>query len=69
MPAKKSSPGQRPKFARLPKSTNGTHRTHFSGGAYGYQKEMLRRTAHAKGMSVSYYLNFLLWADKLKDRE
>jgi len=30
---------------------------------YLYQKEELQKRAWAEGMSVSYYLNYLLWKD------
>lgn len=50
---------------RLPKSRNGTHRSSAGLGCYEYQKEHLRREARAAGMTVSYYLNHLLWKDWL----
>ena len=28
---------------------------------YQYQKDELIKRAHSKGMTISYYLNFLLW--------
>ena len=28
---------------------------------YSYQKEELIKRAHMRGMTVSYYLNYLLW--------
>ena len=49
----------------LPKSKNGTRRKTASLGCYKYQKDELVRRAIAKGMSVSYYLNWLLWRDWL----
>lgn len=48
---------------RLPKSSNGTRRKSASMGAYAYQKEHLTKLARAKGMTVSRYLNELLWKD------
>jgi hypothetical protein len=57
------------KLKSLPKSKNGTRRKTFSAGAYQFQKDELRRRAHKRGMSVSRYLNELLWHDWLIQQE
>jgi len=51
------------KLKRLPKSRNGTRRKTASLGCYQYQKDELKKQAYEKGMTVSYYLNYLLWKD------
>lgn len=48
---------------RLPKSPNGTRRKSISAGAYKYQKEEIKARAAKKGMTVSYYLNWLMGYD------
>lgn len=53
------------KLKRLKKSNNGTHRKHASLGCYQYQKDELVRRAHARNMTVSYFLNYMLWRDQL----
>lgn len=53
------------KLRRLKKSNNGTRRKHASLGCYQYQKDMLVARAHSRNMTVSYYLNYLLWKDQL----
>jgi hypothetical protein len=53
------------KLKRLKKSSNGTHRQHAQLGCYQYQKDELVSRAHARNMTVSYYLNYLLWRDWL----
>ena len=54
------------KLRRLPRSKNGTRRKHASFGAFEYQKDDLKRKAYDKGMTVSAYLNFLMWGDWMK---
>jgi hypothetical protein len=51
------------RLKRLPASKNGAHRKQASLGCYQYQKDELRRRAKAEGMTVSRYLNELLWKD------
>jgi hypothetical protein len=53
------------KLKRLKRSNNGTTRKTASLGCYQYQKEVLQKEAHKHGMTVSYYLNYLLWKDSL----
>jgi hypothetical protein len=53
------------KLKRLKRSNNGTTRKTASLGCYQYQKEVLQKEAHKRGMTVSYYLNYLLWKDSL----
>jgi hypothetical protein len=53
------------KLKRLRKSNNGTYRKQASLGCYQYQKDELIARAHARNMTVSYYLNYLLWRDWL----
>jgi len=62
-------PLRRRRFKSLPKSSNGTSRGTAGFGVYEYQKESLRSQAHAKGWTVSYYLNYLLWKDWLVEQE
>ena len=50
------------KLLRL-RRKNGVRRKTASLGAYAYQKEELKKRARAKGMSVSYYLNYILWSN------
>lgn len=56
---------KRKTIKRLPKSTNGAHRKTTGFGSYAYQKETLRQRARRAGVSMSYYLNMLLWKDWL----
>jgi hypothetical protein len=53
------------KILRLPPSKNGARRKTASLGAYEYQKEVLRKRARAQRMTVSRYLNELLWKEWL----
>lgn len=32
---------------------------------YQYQKDVLIKRAHSRNMTVSYYLNYLLWKDQV----
>lgn len=48
---------------RLPRSKNGARRKTASLGCYRYQKDELKRRAKASKMTVSRYLNYLLWKD------
>lgn len=59
----------RKKLKRLPKSNNGTRRGHSSFGRYEYQHEELRKRADARGMTMSYYLNWLLWRDWITEKK
>ncbi len=52
------------KLKRL-KRKNGITRKTASMGAYQYQKNTLKMKAKAKGMTVSYYLNWVLWKEWL----
>jgi len=54
----------KPKIKRLPKK-NGVIRKSASLSVYQYQKDELKKRAKAKGMSVSYYLNYVLWSEWL----
>lgn len=60
MPAK-----TRKTLQRLPRSSNGTRRKTAALGCYQYQKDELIKRATKRGMTVSYYLNYLLWRDWL----
>jgi hypothetical protein len=40
-------------------------RKSFSAGAYQYQKDELKKRARQNGMTVSFYLNHLLWHEWL----
>jgi hypothetical protein len=51
------------KLLRLPRSKNGHARSSSGFGCYKYQREQLKALARGKGMSVSLYLNLLLWKD------
>lgn len=57
------------KKLRLPRSNNGHRRKTASLGCYQYQKDELIRRAEMKGMTVSYYINWLLWRDWLISKE
>lgn len=51
-----------PKIARLKRRGGKRREDRATLSCYGYQKTELQRRARAKRMSVSYYLNFLLWS-------
>jgi hypothetical protein len=51
------------KLKRLPRSNNGVRRGHSAFGRYDYQNEELKKKAAARGMTVSYFINWLLWKD------
>lgn len=51
------------KLLILPKSKNGVQRKQAALACYQYQKEELKKRARARRMSVSRFLNELLWKD------
>lgn len=55
----------KPKKLQRLKRKNGVTRKSFSAGAYQYQKDELKKRAKAEGMTVSFYLNHLLWHEWL----
>lgn len=72
MPKKdtKTSKKQPKKLLRLPRSKNGVRREGRIGGScYKYQQAELAARAKRANMTTSYYLNYLLWKDKLRLRD
>jgi hypothetical protein len=56
----------KPKSVKLKrmKRRGGQRRTKSASlTCYVYQKDELIKRAHSRGMTISYYLNFLLWKD------
>lgn len=61
--AKQNKEAGKEALMRLPRSRNGAHRKQAALGCYQYQKDELKKRAKASKMSVSRYLNELLWKD------
>jgi hypothetical protein len=60
----------RPKGLKtLPSSGNGRVRKTGSFGIFEYQKEEIRRRAWSQGVTVSRYINMLLWGDWLQEQD
>jgi hypothetical protein len=52
------------KIQRL-KRKNGVQRKTAGFAAFGYQKKWLKAQARKKGMTMSYYVNMVLWSEWL----
>lgn len=62
----KAKPAKKETTYKRLKRNGGHPRTKSASlSCYQYQKDTLIKRAHSRNMTVSYYLNYLLWKDQV----